>query len=84
MTTDTDVGTRVCELFRRGLHVNRVELDIPLLDYGLDSVRSTELVIELEQEFGIEIDDEVAATLLTARQVIEHVLVVSERHRIGV
>ncbi|WP_406230841.1 acyl carrier protein [Nocardia sp. NBC_01009] len=48
-----------------------IEIDTPLLDYGLDSVRSAELVIDLERAFGIEISDEEAATLHTVRAVID-------------
>ncbi|MFE7802005.1 acyl carrier protein [Nocardia sp. NPDC057440] len=65
------VSERVCELFRHGLQVAEIEIDTPLLDYGLDSVRSAELVIDLERAFGIEISDEEASTLHTARAVID-------------
>ncbi|MFI9411499.1 acyl carrier protein [Nocardia gamkensis] len=64
------VTERVLTMFSRGLHAVEIDQDTPLLDYGLDSVRSVELVIELEREFGIVISDEEAATLHTARAVI--------------
>ncbi|MEU2040371.1 acyl carrier protein [Nocardia niwae] len=75
------VTDRVVAMFSRGLHTVEIELDTPLLDYGLDSVRSVELVIELEREFGITISDEEAATLHTARQVIACVTAKSSRTR---
>ncbi|WP_062989533.1 acyl carrier protein [Nocardia anaemiae] len=82
MTGLNDVGTRVRELFSRGLQVPSIDVNTPLLDYGLDSVRSAELVIELERTFGIEISDAEAATLHTARDVIDCVVAKSavERH----
>ncbi|WP_306361710.1 acyl carrier protein [Nocardia sp. CC227C] len=75
MSVDPTVLERVRELFRRRLNAPALELDRPLLEYGLDSVRSTELVIELEELFGIDIPDADAATLRTARQVAEYVAV---------
>lgn len=83
MAVDSDVGNRVCALFRHGLRVPDIDIDTPLLDYGLDSVRSAELVIEIEREFGIEISDEEAATMHTARNVIDHVADKTGPARIG-
>ncbi|WP_330230711.1 acyl carrier protein [Nocardia sp. NBC_00508] len=70
MNVSDAIDERVRALFSRGLHVAEIDVDTPLLDYGLDSVRSVELVIELEREFGITISDEEAATLHTTREVI--------------
>lgn len=64
---------RFMEISRNLLDAKHIDLDIPLIDYGLDSVRAAELVVELEHTFGVAITDEEAATLLTARDVIEHV-----------
>ncbi|UGT67523.1 acyl carrier protein [Nocardia gipuzkoensis] len=61
---------RVLAIFSRGLRTTEIAPDTPLLDYGLDSVRSVELVVELEREFEIAISDEEAAALHTAREVI--------------
>ncbi|MGW4716471.1 acyl carrier protein [Nocardia sp. NPDC004260] len=72
---------RVLMMFSRGLHVVEIAPDTPLLDYGLDSVRSVELVIELEREFGIAISDEEAAMLHTARDVIACVSAKTTRTR---
>ncbi|MBF6073059.1 acyl carrier protein [Nocardia beijingensis] len=68
------VSAHVRALFAGVLHVPQIDMDIPLLDYGLDSIRSVEVVVELEQRFGIAISDEEAATLYTARDVAEHVV----------
>ncbi|WP_157978374.1 MULTISPECIES: acyl carrier protein [Nocardia] len=66
-----EITERVGELFRAGLQVAYIDVDTPLLDYGLDSVRSAEIVIELERAFGVELLDEEVATLHTARDVID-------------
>jgi acyl carrier protein len=42
-------------------------------DLGLDSLDSVELVMALEEEFNIEIEDEVAEKLVTVQQVVEFV-----------
>ncbi|WP_433733901.1 acyl carrier protein [Nocardia sp. CA-129566] len=81
MTGLNDVHERVRELFSRGLRVLEIDVNAPLLDYGLDSVRSAELVIELERTFDIEISDEEAATLHTARDVIDCVVAKSAANR---
>ncbi|WP_433684590.1 acyl carrier protein [Nocardia sp. CA-119907] len=81
MTGLNDVHERVRELFSRGLRVPEIDVNAPLLDYGLDSVRSAELVIELERTFDIEISDEEAATLHTARDVIDCVVAKSAANR---
>ncbi|MEU2032322.1 acyl carrier protein [Nocardia amamiensis] len=81
MNVSDAVGERVRALFSRGLHVTEIDVDTPLLDYGLDSVRSVELVIELEREFGITISDEEAATLHTTRDVIDCVTAKTTRDR---
>ena len=65
-----EIAEGVGELFRAGLQVAYIDVDTPLLDYGLDSVRSAEIVIELERAFGVELLDEEVATLHTARDVI--------------
>ncbi|MEV0296905.1 acyl carrier protein [Nocardia sp. NPDC050710] len=71
MTSPDAMTERVLELFRTGLRVDDIDVDTPLLDYGLDSVQSAEIIIELERAFGVEISDAEAATLHTARDVIE-------------
>lgn len=73
------VVSRVDEMFRRTLHAPEIDLDLPLIEYGLDSVRSTELIVELEETFRVEISDEEATHLITARQVVDHVVAKLER-----
>jgi acyl carrier protein len=63
----------VDELFRRRLLVPAINPDVPLTDYGLDSVRSIELIVELESTLDMHISDEQAATMRTLRDVVDQV-----------
>ncbi|SCK05144.1 acyl carrier protein [Streptomyces sp. WMMB 714] len=63
----------VDELFRRQLQVPELNPDAPLVDYGLDSVRSIEAVIELESAFDVHISDDQAASMQTLRDVVEQI-----------
>ena len=49
------------------------------LDLGLDSIERVELIADLEQHFGIRVDDEKAATLLTVAHLIDAVRPVAAR-----
>ena len=51
----------------------RVQGDRPLIEYGIDSVRAVELIVELEQQFQIDIPDEDAFQLRTLNNVINYV-----------
>lgn len=73
MRTTEDVTQTVCGLFRNVLGISDIDVDKPLLDYGLDSIRSAEIIVRLESAFAIDISDEDAATLITAHDVIEFV-----------
>ena len=44
-------------------------------DLGADSLEAVELAIKLEERFEIEIDDQVAARLVTVQDVIEYLSV---------
>ncbi|GGO10136.1 hypothetical protein GCM10010116_20420 [Microbispora rosea subsp. aerata] len=67
---DRDVFKVVDELFCRRLQVPALDPDAPLVDYGLDSVRAIELVVEMESLFDVHISDEQAASMLTLRDVV--------------
>ncbi|MGW1677385.1 acyl carrier protein [Saccharopolyspora sp. NPDC002376] len=70
---DRDVLEVVDELFRRRLQMTKLDPDAPLVDYGLDSVRSIDLVVEMESLFDVEISDEQAALMRTLRDVADQV-----------
>ncbi|KDQ70096.1 acyl carrier protein [Streptomyces halstedii] len=63
----------VDELFRRGLQVSEIDIDVPLVDYGLDSIRSINLVVDMEAAFDVRISDEQAASMETLRDVVDQV-----------
>ena len=65
---------KVSELVRASLQIPDVDPDTPLVDYGMDSVRSVNLIVELETLFHVEVSDEEAAGLGTVREIAEHVL----------
>lgn len=64
-----DVLEVVDELFRRRLQIPELDPDAPLVDYGLDSVRSVDLILEMESLFNVQISDEQAASMRTLRDV---------------
>ncbi|MET7641814.1 acyl carrier protein [Streptomyces sp. NPDC005438] len=68
-----DVLGVVDELFRRQLQVPELDPDVPLVDYGLDSVRSIETVVELECAFDVHISDDQAALMRTLRDVVNQI-----------
>lgn len=68
-----DVFEVVDELFRSRLQVLELNPDVPLVDYGLDSLRSIDLIVEMENRFDVRISDEQAASMLTLRDVVDQV-----------
>jgi len=51
----------------------KVMLDSSLTnDFAVDSLTMVEIAMSLETEFGIEIDDDTAASLGTVRQIVEY------------
>ncbi|WP_406408504.1 acyl carrier protein [Streptomyces halstedii] len=68
-----DILEVVDELFRRGLQVSEIDIDVPLVDYGLDSIRSITMVVDMESAFGVRISDEQAASMETLRDVVDQV-----------
>ncbi|MGW8507276.1 acyl carrier protein [Streptomyces sp. CLCI03] len=63
----------VDELFRSRLQVPELNPDVLLADYGLDSVRSIDLIVEMENRFEVAISDEQAASMRTLREVVDQV-----------
>lgn len=51
----------------------KVREDGRLAEYGIDSVRAMDLLVALEQRFGIEIPDGDAARLTTVKDVVAYV-----------
>lgn len=66
---------RVLEILAElaGLAVSDVKQDGTLADNGLDSLDAVELVVALEEDFGIEIPDTDAAKFTTVQDVISYI-----------
>lgn len=65
----------VAELVAAKARVDRARV-LPtarLIDFGLDSVRALELVVDLEQRFGLEIPDQDLATAQTVEDIARYV-----------
>lgn len=50
-----------------------VQLDAPLIDYGLDSARAIDLIVGLEEAFSIRIPDEAVAKMKTLNDIVAYV-----------
>jgi acyl carrier protein len=60
-------------VFRKHLKASAIDPDGSLIEYGLDSVRSIELIVELEALFDMDISDEEAAKFRTVRSAADHI-----------
>ncbi len=70
------IEDRVMELLRNFDKVQQEKLGLDahfVKDLGLDSLDQVEITMELEDEFNVEIPDNVAETIFTPRQAVEAV-----------
>jgi acyl carrier protein len=57
-----------------GVDADQVKEDSNFVDdLGADSLDTVELVMALEEEFGCEIPDEAAETIVTVKQAVEYI-----------
>ena len=57
-----------------GVEANKVTKDAKFIDdLGADSLDTVELIMQLEEEFGIEIPDESAEKMTTVQQAIDYI-----------
>ena len=57
-----------------GIEENKISLDSKFIDdLGADSLDTVELVMAFEEQFGIEIPDDAAETILTVKNAIEFI-----------
>jgi acyl carrier protein len=59
--------------FARSASVNWIRLETTLEELGADSLDRVELLMELEEELGVTIPDDVVAQLTTIESVIRHI-----------
>ncbi len=73
----TDLTTRIKDVIAEnlGVDVSKVVESASFVDdLGADSLDTVELVMALEEEFGIEIDDADAEKMTTVKDAISHVI----------
>ena len=64
------IETKVVELVKEALNSDQpLDLDRNLIDYGADSLDTVEIVLAVEEEFGIELPDDLIDGLDTARKI---------------
>ena len=70
-----DTQAKVVEVIAQKLDKDKALIidTATLEDLGADSLDLTEIIIELEDVFGIEIDDEKAESLHNVKQVVDYV-----------
>jgi acyl carrier protein len=70
-----DDALKVRELLAEACAVDpdAIGADKPLIDYGLDSARAIELIVALEDAFGVRISDEAAASMKTLSDIVAFV-----------
>ncbi|MGL5443677.1 acyl carrier protein [Mycobacteroides stephanolepidis] len=59
---------------RRVLQAGNIDTSRPLVEYGLDSIRATELVVELEDIFHVQIPDEQTTYLITVDDIADYLI----------
>ncbi|MEK7205212.1 MAG: AMP-binding protein, partial [candidate division NC10 bacterium] len=70
---EDEAGRRILEYLREAVKKPVVRFDDSLeLDLGMDSLARVEMLVALEEIFGVEIPDEAAAECFTVREVVEH------------
>lgn len=78
---ESAVRTLVAELC--GVAADTIALDTDLRAYGMDSVRGIELLVRLEEAFGVSLPDESLTFLKTTSDVARYVIECRERARLG-
>lgn len=72
----SDVADRVKKIVVKHLGVEEskvTETASFIEDLGADSLDTVELVMAFEEEFGVEIPDEIAEKIVTVKDAIEHI-----------
>ncbi len=76
MSEDNNIKDKVTDIIveQLGVEKDQVTVDAKFIeDLGADSLDTVELVMALEEEFGIEVPDEEAEKLLSVGDVVKHI-----------
>lgn len=71
----TETAAKITSIIAEKLHVDAAAINpqSTLQDLGADSLDMVDIVMKVEEEFGIEINDEDAETLHTVQDFIDYV-----------
>lgn len=72
----SDISTKIYELIadKLGVELSKINIDAKFVeDLGADSLDTVELIMQLEDEFNLEIPDEEAEKLTTVGLVIDYI-----------
>ncbi len=75
--SEEEVTRNVVEVAADYVGVDPGELDMDKklrLEYGLSSVEASEIIMEMEDNYGIKVPVEEAVKILTARDAIEYIM----------
>jgi len=76
MADDKDIQTKVGDIIVEQLGVNADQVTDEakfIEDLGADSLDTVELIMALEEEFGIEVPDEAAEKLMSVGDVVRYI-----------
>ncbi len=77
----SDIEQRVIKVISEqlGVEKEKVQLNSQLIaDLGADSLDNVELIMAIEEEFDVEIPDDVAENIVTVRDVIKQIEAASD------
>ncbi|MCX5924710.1 MAG: acyl carrier protein [Candidatus Dependentiae bacterium] len=65
----------IVDIIAATLHIEkgRIHVSSTLQDLGADSLAMVEIILKLEEQFGIEIDDEKAEHLTNVQEVLDYI-----------
>jgi len=74
MSTTTEEKVKKIVMDHLGIEENKISLDSKFIDdLGADSLDTVELVMAFEEQFGIEIPDDAAETILTVQNAVDFI-----------
>jgi len=56
--SDNDIKKKLIEIIKEQLKISRVDMNKTLTEQGMDSLDAVEIVMEIEEEFGVKIPDD--------------------------